>query len=126
MTDYSSILLIAYPGQGWGLSNTADFGSLHWDETNASPKPTLEELLAKFEEMKPVEALRLLRIRRNELLKETDVYALPDFPHASEEVRSAWLAYRAALRDLTGSASPTLGPDFKLDEASVQWPVKPV
>ena len=31
---------------------------------------------------------------------ETDKYALPDFPHQSEEIRQAWLDYRQSLRDL--------------------------
>ena len=40
-----------------------------------------------------------LRQTRNKLLKETDKYALPDWPHKTPEIRQAWLDYRQALRD---------------------------
>jgi hypothetical protein len=41
-----------------------------------------------------------MRETRNKLLKETDKYALPDWPHKTPEIRQAWLDYRQALRDL--------------------------
>ena len=44
--------------------------------------------------------LQLFLNRRLNLLKESDVYALPDYPHKTQEAKQAWLDYRQALRDL--------------------------
>jgi hypothetical protein len=41
----------------------------------------------------------LVRELRDRKLKDTDRYALPDFPHVSEEKRLEWLAYRHILRN---------------------------
>ena len=52
-----------------------------------------------------------LRQRRNQLLTETDYFALADAP-LTDEMR----AYRQALRDLPANTS---------DPANVVWPTKP-
>jgi Phage tail assembly chaperone protein len=44
----------------------------------------------------------LLRNMRNELLKETDKYLLPDFPISPEKL-TIIKAYRQALRDFTNN-----------------------
>lgn len=124
-TDYSKLLGLAYPGQGWSLWDNHNFESLHWDSTNNIGKPSLDDLLQKLESVKPVEALRLLREKRNVLLADSDKYVLPDFPHASNEQKEAWLAYRQALRDLTISQTPLLTGTLELDDSSVIWPLKP-
>jgi len=41
-----------------------------------------------------------VRAERDRRLAATDRYALPDYPHADEETRQAWLDYRQELRDL--------------------------
>jgi len=43
--------------------------------------------------------LDFIRQLRLEKIKETDKYALPDWPHKTPEIRQAWLDYRQALRD---------------------------
>jgi hypothetical protein len=64
-----------------------------------------------------VDALKVLRIKRDLLLRESDWTQLPDVP-LSAEVKKGWETYRQALRDLPQS----LG-EKKLHE--VTWPQKP-
>ena len=59
----------------------------------------------------PVEQMRELRLRRNQLLTETDYLALADLT-LTDEMRD----YRQALRDL---------PANTVDPANPVWPVKP-
>ncbi len=61
-------------------------------------------------------ALENLRRKRNFLIKESDVYSLPDYPHPTSEARQAWLDYRQTLRDL---------PSTTEDPANPVWPVPP-
>jgi hypothetical protein len=69
----------------------------------------INRITEKEQELK-IEELKQLRTKRNTLLDQTDKYIVADYPHASEEVRQAWLDYRQALRDLP--ANPV-------------WPVRP-
>jgi hypothetical protein len=64
-------------------------------------QPTEEELQAKWEEMKDEYKLNLFRVERDKLLKESDMYAIQDFPHKTPEIKEAWFNYRQALRDST-------------------------
>ena len=57
-----------------------------------------------------------LRIKRDQLLIKSDMYSLPDYPHATEEVKQAWLDYRQALRDL---------PSNTTDPSNPVWPIAP-
>ena len=65
------------------------------------PKPTYEELIQKWDEMKNEYELNLFRVERDALLKESDLYVLPDFPHKTEEIKEKWIIYREALRNST-------------------------
>ena len=89
------------------------------------PAITWAEVQAKMDELRPVEALKKLRENRDEKLKQTDQYSLPDFPHKSEEVKQAWLTYRQALRDLPAN-SPNVSIDSNTGELiGITWPVPP-
>ena len=89
------------------------------------PAITWAEVQAKMDELRPVEALKKLREQRDEKLKQTDQYSLPDFPHKSEEVKQAWLTYRQALRDLPAN-SPNVSIDLNTGELiGITWPVPP-
>ena len=68
-------------------------------------------------------AMEMLRDQRNIILKRSDIYVLPDFPHPSEEVRQAWITYRTYLRELTNTQTPTVGENGKL--SNVTWPIDP-
>ena len=56
-----------------------------------------------------------LRAQRNQLLKDSDWTQGNDSP-LSTESKSAWAAYRAALRNL---------PDVTSDPSNVEWPQSP-
>ena len=85
--DYSKILTTYYGENAWICGETYD--SLRWLD-DSLPKPTLEELDLKYDELQIVE----MREERDKLLRESDHTALPDFPQ-----RDKWLAYRQKLRD---------------------------
>lgn len=122
--NYAMVLSLVYPTAEWSLTNNFDLDTLAWEDHNSIPKPSHDDLVAAFELTKPREAARRLREKRNQLLQQSDIYALPDFPH-SVAAKQAWLAYRQHLRDLPEISSPKLTNDLALDESSVSWPVKP-
>ena len=86
--DYSKILTKYYLNYSWCCGETYD--SLEWYDTTLA-KPTEEELLLRYDDLLMDE----MREKRNQLLKESDYTALPDYPQ-----RDKWLAYRQELRDL--------------------------
>ena len=108
------VLLEFYSGCEWTLRGS-DIEDLEWHETNI-PKPTLEELTAKHEELVAAQPMNTLRKERDDLLIKTDKYAIPDWPHPTPEARQAWLDYRQALRDL---------PSVTEDPANPVWPTPP-
>ena len=86
--DFSKILTKYYLNNSWSCGET--YETIEWyDETR--PKPTLEELDLKYDDL----LLDEMRQERNRLLSETDYTALPDFPQ-----REMFLEYRQKLRDL--------------------------
>ena len=85
--DCSKILIKHYKQYRWRCGET--YESLVWLE-DTIPKPTEEELELKYDEL----LLDEMREKRNQLLKESDYTALPDFPQ-----RDKWILYRQALRD---------------------------
>lgn len=80
-------------------SDTKDFGV------------TWEQVKQRSDELAAAEPIENLRIRRNELLAETDWWASSDLTMTSEQT-----TYRQALRDITKSYN-------SLDD--VVWPTKP-
>ena len=88
-----------YEGCSYGIGE--EYDSLIWYDHNEVPKPTKEELTAKWEEMKDEYELNLFRVERDALLKESDLYVLPDFPHKTEEIKEKWITYREELRNST-------------------------
>ena len=85
--DYSKILTKYYLNKSWSCGET--YETIEWYDTTI-PKPTEEELELKYDDL----LLDEMRQKRNQLLKESDYTALPDFPQ-----REAWILYRQALRD---------------------------
>ena len=75
-------------------------------EFRNTPKPTEENLQEKWNEKKEEYDLNLLRMERDELLIESDIYVLQDFPHKISETKEAWLNYRQALRDFPSIWTP--------------------
>jgi hypothetical protein len=102
-----------YPKCAWRLQNF-DYDTLEWlDET---PKPTLEELTIRCEHLTVEKKWKELRKERNKRIAQADYLAIPDYPHATEETKQAWLDYRQALRDLPANTT---------DPENPVWPVAP-
>ena len=85
--------------------------------------PTKEEVEAKIDELRLLIPMKKLRHERNIKLLETDKYSINDWPHASEEVKQAWITYRQALRDLPTTATPQLDETGNL--TNVVFPTPP-
>jgi hypothetical protein len=113
--DIFCVLSNFYQGQQWSFIGD-EYDGLKWNETNTLPKPTLEELTEKWNEYVAAQPLKEFRLARNQVLEQTDKYAIPDWPHSTPEVRQAWLDYRQALREL---------PSTTEDPENPVWPVRP-
>jgi hypothetical protein len=113
--DIVKVLSEKYSGTQWNLVNN-DYKKLTWDDTNSIEKPTLQELEQKWQEIQDEKPMKIIREKRDLLLKETDVYGLTDFKFKSEEAKQAWLDYRQALRDLPANTT---------DPENPVWPVAP-
>jgi hypothetical protein len=105
-------------------------GTIHWLDTYESitypeghKKPSKEVFDAKFQELLDAQPLNELRVRRNQLLKQTDFLTVSDFPYPSEDIRSAWIAYRQKLRNITATETPSLDEKYQL---VVTWPTPPI
>ena len=112
--DITTTIQYGYPGSGFSMTGN-DYDQLIWYDTKI-PKPTLEELTTKYEELVTAQPLKELRKERDTLLTQTDKYVIPDWPHTSVESANAWVTYRQALRDL---------PSVTEDPANPVWPVRP-
>jgi hypothetical protein len=113
--DITRVLTEKYDGAKWSLVSN-DYEQLIWDNINTIPKPSLEELQQKWEELKEERPMKILRRDRDLLLKNTDIYGLSDFKFKSEEAKQAWLDYRQALRDLPANTT---------DPENPVWPTPP-
>ena len=120
--DIVSAICRIRPNCSFSGSND-DYSTLEWDDTNTQPKPTLAECEAAWQEIISEAPMKQLREERNKKLLETDMYAIPDFGHPSEEVKQAWLTYRQALRDLPANSTPSLDENGNL--TNVTWPTPP-
>ena len=99
-------LLNLRPGAEWLLRGDV----LEWlDQTQA--EPTEAEIQAELARLIAEEPWKQLRLRRDQLLTETDYLALSD-----QTLTAEMAAYRQALRDLPANTT---------DPANPVWPVKP-
>jgi len=111
--DLSPALMDLYPNADWYLKGYT-YEGLVWNDTEI-PKPTLEELTAKQEELVAAQPMKNLRKERDRRLAEVDWIFSGDY-QLSEEEWGAWTTYRQALRDL---------PSTTEDPANPVWPEKP-
>ena len=120
--DYSRVILKNYPGASWKMQDASDYKTLEWYEE--TEKPSQEFLDSKLKELEAAEPARLVRIKRDKLLAESDWTQTRDNVRLND---STWVTYRQELRDITKSSSftPNLNADGSLDESSVTWPLKP-
>ena len=121
--DIPAALQALTPGAEWVLRGE-NYSGLEWIKGNGHDKPTEEALNTKIAELDAAEAMRLLRVERDNRLAKDDwkvVMAKETGTHLS----SAFKTYRQALRDLPASATPTLDSSYELDMTSVTWPTEP-
>ena len=104
-------ILALRPNAQWSM---ADDNVLRWHDKKQS-EPTEEEIQTKIAELEAAEPLRLLRIKRNQLLQQTDWMAVAD-----RTMTQAQIDYRQALRDLPETANPQLDENGNL--TNVTWP----
>ena len=112
MADITHALQALCPGAEWYIDGT-EYDNLVWHDGHGFDKPTREQIDTKVAELTIQEPWDYLRRERNRLLAETDWSQTPDVP---ESIRSAYLTYRQALRDLPANTT---------DPANVVWPTKP-
>ena len=112
--DIATTIQYGYSDSGFSITGN-DYDQLIWYDTEI-PKPTLEELTTKHEELVAAQPLKDLRKQRDTLLAKTDKYANTDWPHASLAKQTEWIEYRQALRNL---------PSVTEDPVNPVWPVRP-
>tara|TARA_B100000900_G_scaffold48665_2_gene36024 strand:- start:4960 stop:5346 length:387 start_codon:yes stop_codon:yes gene_type:complete len=118
----SNAILSLCPNSVFSIVNN-NYDSIVWEETNTEPKPSLEEVNSKLDELKLLLPMEKLREERDKKLFDTDYRIVADFPYPSEEVKQAWLTYRQELRDLPATATPQLDDNGFL--TNVTWPTPP-
>ena len=116
--DVTHALFALKPGAQWTLHGD-DISDLEWLDSKQT-QPTETEVNSKISELDNAEAMRLLRIERNNRIVKTDWRASSDLT-----LSDAWKTYRQALRDLPASATPKLNSQYELDLTSVTWPTEP-
>ena len=118
----SNAILSLCPNSVFSIVNN-NYDSIVWEETNTEPKPTLEEVNNKLDELKLLLPMEKLREERDKKLFDTDYRIVADFPYPSEEVKQAWITYRQELRDLPANSTPSLDENGNL--TNVTWPIPP-
>lgn len=102
-----------YPNHAWTMQNF-DYDTLQW--LAETPKPTLEELTTRRDQLVVEQKWEKLREERDKRLAQTDYLFSSDYPHPTEETKQAWVDYRQALRDLPANTT---------DPANPVWPTAP-
>jgi hypothetical protein len=86
-------------------------GNDNYDELTmfdlADQKPSREEIDDIISMLRLCQPFYLLRKKRDELLKATDIYTISDYP-ISPELREAYFVYRRQLRDLPATLADTI------------------
>ena len=91
MMDYRATMSFMHPNKDYMCEDT--YESLVWNESE--PKPTDEELKKYWDTIKHEYLKDIMRQERNQLLKDCDHCALPDFPN-----RENYIFYRQEFREL--------------------------
>ena len=119
--SYENIISIIRPGSEFTITGNS-YSKIVWKDTTQT-KPTEEEIISKINELNTTLGWEILRIERNNLLKETDKYMVIDYPNLSESKLNEWKTYRQLLRDLPLNTKPSVNEDCEL--INVSWPTQP-
>ena len=94
-----------------------DTPKIVWDESNSDSQPSQDQIDEELVKVVAGMPMKLLRIERNQKLALTDWSQGGDVPVG---IKTAYQAYRQALRDLPANQTPT---DNEL--SNITWPTKP-
>ena len=98
------------------------YENIDWDKSvYTGTIPTKAEVDAEQQKLLDGEAMKRLRIHRDNLLKETD-WVVTKASETGVAETTAWKTYRQQLRDLPSSATPKIDGMFI---KNVTWPTKP-
>jgi hypothetical protein len=112
--EFGDALQSLRPGAEW-VSVSGDYENIQWLSEDME-KPTKTEIEMEIRRLRGEKPWKELRTERNKRIAQTDYLAIPDYPHASEEAKQAWLDYRQALRDLPANTT---------DPENPIWPIAP-
>lgn len=109
-------------------ANEAEFyaNTYKWDESTqewvnlTSSDVTWADL--NIEQVKADTAMQLIRIERNQKLKNTDWSQGADVP---QSLKDSYTTYRQALRDMPANNSSATITDNNMTLANVTWPTEP-
>ena len=101
------------PGAEWSCIGDT-YAGITWLDSSQT-KPTETEITNKIIALDEVEPVRLLRIQRDRLLKESDWVIVKQID-TGIAVSDDWKTYRQQLRDLPANTS---------DPENPTWPTKP-
>ena len=118
MSSLGDIMIALRPRNNWSV----DGNILIWQD-DIGLKPTPEEIEQKKQELIAELPMKRLRYKRDLLLKQSDKYSLPDWPHSDSSKRQEWLDYRNSLRNLPSTTTPQFDSNNNL--INVTWPTKP-
>lgn len=104
-------------GEVPGSIDPVDYPYLTLDENNnvVVDSDKKAQALINIPQQEQAEAMKLIRIQRDLLLKESDFSQLPDSPFDNNTIEE-WKQYRQELRDFPNNVQDPFNPD---------WPVKP-
>jgi len=98
------------------------YENIDWDKSvYTGTIPTKAEVDAEQQKLLDGEAMKRLRIHRDNLLKDTD-WVVTKASETGVAETTAWKTYRQELRDLPSSATPEIDGMFI---KNVTWPTKP-
>ena len=98
------------------------YENIDWDKSvYTGTIPTKAEVDAEQQKLLDGEAMKRLRIHRDNLLKETD-WVVTKASETGVAETTAWKTYRQELRDLPSSATPEIDGMFI---KNVTWPTRP-
>ena len=119
MINYSSILIVNYPGTEWSMTDE-DYSTLQW--YSDTPKPTQAELDALWASTQESQAKSVCKQQASALLYATDWTTIPDVANPANTPylmnQADFIAYRNTVRQL--AVNPVANPVFP-DKPTEQW-----
>jgi hypothetical protein len=112
---FDILLRRLHPTLKWVISdgNVNDYDKIQWMDEN-TPLPTRDEFENEWIKYLNAHDLEFVRSKRNQLLEQSDRYAITDYPHSNLTVQQEWLDYRQVLRDLPSNGTAVNGGNIKL------------